>query len=286
MADKLSCFVLQGVGMFWTLERGDKHWREEVAKARELQIAGPAPNDVSRAWELVDETQRREFEKERARLYLGRTDDASVDASRDFYSTVITYAAQVGLALTWAVLRDQNATTNPDTILDVVITGVNRSLAIGPVASRDRKLILRKEGTDSFNQLPRMDASFAAYFRFFWMELLLVEHNQQELASAGINVDGAKELLLKGRKFYLLAIADKHAASHKSTHEDWSMDECVTEGRTTAISSLAKSYHKWFGGATDEWREKLRVMIHESVTLEVSAENGGDPEAPTETGEI
>lgn len=277
--------LFEGVGMFWTLEQGYEHWRAEVAKARAQHTTVPGPTDISRAWELVDDAKRKEFERERARLYLGKVDESGINAAREFYKTAITYAAQVGLALTWAILRKHNQAAAPDGILEAIIKGLNHSLTTGPVASRDRRLILSKEGPEPFNQLPRMDASCAAYFRVFWLELLLLEHNHEDLVKAGIDLDGAKAILAKGRKFYLQAVVEKHAAGHKATHEAWPWDECVTKGRESAVNSLAKAYHKWIGGGTDEWRDLLSKLLTEPATPEEGqdlVENGEDSEAPDE----
>lgn len=278
--------LFEGVGMFWTLEQGYDHWQEEVAKARALRATTPGPTDIGRAWGVVDEAKRQEFEKERARLYLGRNDEAHTNASNEFYKAAITYAAQVGLALTWAVLREENKTADAGRILDAVINGLNRSLTSGPVNSRDRRLILSKEEPEAFNQLPKMDAPFAAYLRVFWLELLLMEPNQQELRDAGVDVDGAKALLQKGRKFYLQAVAAKHAKSHKDTHDDWPWDQCSIKGRESAVHSLARAYHKWFGGGTDEWRDLLKALLAEPAPSEESqstVENGEDSEAPVDS---
>ena len=274
--------LFEGVGMFWTLEQGHEHWKEEVSRARTLRTTIPGPSDISRAWQIVDVTKRGEFEKERARLYLGRNDEKHTKSSNEFYEAAITYAAQVGLALTWAVLREENQTADPRVILDAVISGLNRSLSTGPVSSRDRRLILSKKESDAFNQLPRMDASFAAYFRVFWLELLLMEPNQQELRDAGVDLDGAKALLQKGRSFYLKAVAGNLTKIQKDQHRDWSFERCAKAGRESAVHSMARAYNKWFGRGIDTWHEDLEALLADSDNVEESEsteENVEDPES-------
>lgn len=253
--------LFEGVGMFWTLERGHDHWRGQVRRAKELNQSEPAETEVSRAWRIVDDVKRAEFEKIRCTEYLGKADEASLVSSRQFYSVAITYAAQVGLALTWAMLRQHNPSAKPNQILTVIINSINKSLSTGPVQSRDRKLILSKEGKDSFNLLPKLDAPFAAYFRIFWLELIMMEHNQDELKEAGVDIDNATNLLKAGRKFYAQKIIEDHIQNYQKM-DNLTTDEAAIKGKESAIKALARAYHKWFGFQIDNAKEMLLDIVN------------------------
>lgn len=252
--------LFEGVGMFWTLERGHEHWREEARRARALNKTEPAESEVSKAWRIVDEIKRAEFEKARCIEYLGKSDEATVAASKQFYSIAITYAAQVGLALTWGIFRHHNPSSDPDDILTAIINSINRSLSTGPVQSRDRKLLFRKDEKDPFNLLPRLDSSFAAYFRVFWFELVMMDHNIDELREAGVDIDNAVNLLRSGRKFYAKKIIEDHIQNFKRMG-DSTTEECTINGKENAIKALSRSYHKWFGFQTDHAREMILDIL-------------------------
>lgn len=252
--------LFEGVGMYWTLERGYEHWRDQVRLAKPLNLPEPAETEVSKAWRIVDDVKRTEFEKTRCSAYLGKCDPDSVVASKQFYSVVITYAAQVGLALTWGMLRQKNPSLNPDDLVTVVVNSINRSLSTGPVQTRDRKLFFRKEEKHPFNLLPKLDAPFAAYFRVFWFELIMMEHNHEELKNAGIDIDGARDLLKDGRRFYVNKIIEDHIQLHNKM-DNTTTQESVVKGKESAISALSRAYHKWFGIQSDQARAMLIDII-------------------------
>jgi hypothetical protein len=272
--------LFEGVGMFWTLEQGHEYWRELVKKSRQLQIAAPAQTDVSRAWDFVDQAKREEFEKQRAKSYLDGTTTEHITASKQFYGVAITYAAQVGLALTWATLRHANPGADPNSIVAAMISGINRALETGPVASRNRRLIFRKEEKDPFNLLPKLDAPFASFFRAFWLELVLEKDNRAELASAGIDLDSAEALLARARRYYLRAIADEYARSYAQTEPLWTKAQCADKGTELAVGALARAYHKWFGHVTDDARDMLTGLL----TEEAAPSDEGDTQATDDVG--
>ncbi len=255
--------LFEGVGMFWTLEKGHEHWREQVRTAKELKKSEPVESEVSKAWRIVDNVKKEEFERERCRVYLGKTDSDSIKHSKEFYAVAITYAAQVGLALTWALLRHLNPTTNPDNIVTSIINSINKSLTTGPVHSRDRKLIFRKEENNAFNLIQKLDSPFAAYFRVFWLELILIDHNHDSLRESGVNIDSAMSCLREGRKFYANKIIDDHIQSHKRTG-DYNPEECINKGKASAIKALSNAYHKWIGMTTNEANSYFCELLSES----------------------
>lgn len=271
--------LFEGVGMFWTLERGHEHWREQVRRAKSLNISCPDESEVSRAWRIVDEVKRAEFEKARCYKYLGKNDDASIASSKAFYSVAITYAAQVGLALTWAMLRHHNPSSDSDLMLSAIIDSVNRSLETSLSHTRDRKLFLSKEGKDPFNLLPKLDAPFAAYFRIFWLELIMVDANHDQLKSAGVDIDIAKNLLDSGRKFYAKKVIADQVQYHQKTG-DISLEVAAKRGKDSAIKALARAYSRWFGFQVDVAKDILLRIVD---TEEVEDVNGGEEDCETLT---
>lgn len=256
--------LFEGVGMFWTLEEGYKHWKEQVRKSEDDSI--PAETEVCHAWKIVDEVKRKEFEKLRCRNYLGRGDDKSVFALNNFYSQTITYAAQVGLALTWAMLRKHNPEVDSNKILDSMIVAINRSLTSGPVSSRDRKLIFSKEEKNPLNLLTKLDAPFAAYFRVFWLELIMVKDNHETLINAGVDIDSLGDFLRKGRRFYANKIVEQNLPLYKDDGLTKSQVLKMAQERTT--KDLARAYKHWFGFSEKNAQDMFDELLESDDDLE------------------
>lgn len=276
--------LFEGVGMYWTLEQGYRHWVDQCKKARQSGNTPPEKNDICKAWEVVDDSRKASFEIERTRQYMQSTKEGIIAETHQFYEIAITYAAQVGLVLTWALLKDQNPKSNSDNILDAMISGINRSLETGPVKSRDRRLILSKGQKNAFNMLPRLDAKHAAYFRVFWLELLLVEENQEELDKADVDVDLAKETLNQGRAFYLDVVVNQRADDLKGLHPDWGPERCAKEARRAAIKELVKAYDWWFGYSTTEMFDVL-MALREKTLEGAMADSTEDEDSGVEESE-
>jgi hypothetical protein len=251
--------LFEGVGMYWTLEDGHDLWREQV-HATQSGKTPPAQPEVSKAWGLIADIKSEEFFKERAKQYFGADDDETVVLSQQVFTALNTYAAQLGLVMTWASLRQLHPSLQGDEIANVMIEGINAALTSGPNKSRDRRAIFAKDLPDrekTFNKLPKMDTPFASYFRYFWIELLMLDDNQPKLAQAGLDLELLKKTRRTARWLYLGALATISANSLKQSSPELSDAERNEKGRAIVAKSMAKAFHHWFNLSTQSVEQEL-----------------------------
>jgi hypothetical protein len=254
--------LFEGVGMYWTLRDGHLLWRDKVRLAWEAAKPDSAPTqpEVSKAWELIEVLKRDEFRKERSRLYLGAVDEASVELSLFVYTALNTYAAQVGLVMTWATIRKLHPDLDHTLIAEAMIKAINRTLTTGPVKSRDRKAFFAKDLPDrdkAFNKLPKMDTHFSSYFRYFWLELMLEPGNHEELVQSGLDVAELLKNLRTARWLYLEALAINAANSLKESRPELDKKQREAEGRVITAKSMARAFAYWFGRPTGSTEQEL-----------------------------
>lgn len=253
--------LFDGVGMYWTLEQGNSYWCEQVAEARRLQLEAPEKSDVVNAWHLVSVIKKKEFEKLRSKKYLNKDDDTSVKESNELFSTLNTYAAQVGLALAWATLRYLNPSLSGHALVETMVTCINRTLIGKPVQSRDRRKIFRKDEKEPYNLLPKMESSHASCFRYFWLMLLVWEDNIKDLEAANINVDSLVNAVEDGERLYLDTTMAFFKKSLQEANRDWSESKLTYEAKEKAIDSIAKAKEHWFKIGNSVAKGKLQKMI-------------------------
>jgi hypothetical protein len=243
--------LFEGVGMYWTLQDGHQLWVEQSRAARLASKLLPTQPEVSKAWQLIADNKRDEFSKERARLYLDGNDAETVNTSEQVFIALNTFAAQLGLAMTWATIRHMHPTVDGNDIANCMISNINAALEDGPVANRDRRAIFAKDLPDqkkAFNKLPKMDTPFATYFRYFWLQLLLVPRNHDELKASRLDVDSLQTKLRTARLRYLTFLADNSANALKQSNPELGEEERMTAAQTITAKSMGKAFTYWFGG--------------------------------------
>jgi len=105
----------------------------------------------------------------------------------------------------------------------------------------------------------------------------MMDHNFEELQEAGVDIDGAKNLLRAGRKFYANKIIEDHIQLHRRM-ENLSTEESVSKGKESAVKALSRAYHKWFGLQVEQARDMLLDILSEADTdVELVEEQDEDP---------
>lgn len=281
--------LFEGVGMFWTIEDGHLLWVNQKQEARDYKRPEPPQPDISKAWVILDGEQKKEFKKHRAKVYIGSDDDTDTEDCDQLYRGLITYAAQVGLALAWASIHKIAAPDcNPFDLAQKIAEAINHSLASGPTAQRNRKLILskasKKDGFKPLNTLPRLEPSYAIHFRYFWLELMLFQENHRELASCGVDLVKAVQLLDSARKVYLkmliderrkLRLRDSSIVALTTTKEQ--AEKATELAINEVLEEQAQAHRYWFGGTISDRREQIKnslllCEVVESADVEESFE--------------
>jgi hypothetical protein len=190
--------IFEGVGVFWTLKEGERHWRDLNAE-RSLRGALPAPKtDVISSWEILT-AKHQEFKKVRAKLFLGsESKERESEAAFEMYKTA---ACQIGLILAARALWG----TTPNRAYDEIPKFINSFIsAINASLKNNRQLILVKDdGVEKkrINLLDKLDASKAVHFRYLWIQLLDTNEALEILEQKGY-ASGLGSLVDEGRRLY------------------------------------------------------------------------------------
>ena len=281
IADLAKDALFEGVGMYWTLESEFELWE----KRREESAPGapePAQTDSARAWILLRDEQRGLFRRRRCEIYLGSASEELLVSCDALYGTLNTYAAQVGLILAWASLHYVNDNTDPSVLAGHMGRLISQALKGSPVTSRDRRLVLLKNVEKPLNMLPRLDQPFAVHFRYFWLELLLVEQNHAELEAVGVNLEKTKELRDKARVHYVKFLVSERAKDvRRSSAELREADDGEARALALATEQIveeqADAHKHWFGTPKPDARALIRAAVSEC-----RQEDDGDQDANEE----
>jgi hypothetical protein len=279
IADLAKDALFEGVGMFWTLENEHDLW--ERLKADSPDASGqPAQSDSSRAWVLLRDEQRRLFRERRAEVYLGASDDASLNDCDALFNTLNTYAAQVGLVLAWVSAHRHCPNISPSEFAEIFIRCINRALESGPNASRDRRKFFLKSASKAINNLPKLDQPFAVYFRYFWLELLLIAENDSDLEQASIALQDVKKLRDDARTHYLKSLVDERTRDVLRTHPDIrNLPEGEQRGaaRERAIDLIveeqAEAHKHWFAVPMNDARAMIRNSFAKPIPESSTADH-------------
>jgi hypothetical protein len=264
--------LFDGVGMYWTLEKGFLHQCDlgKVTKPQDKDSeysvkTSDKVDDVVDAWNIASISKKKQFEKMRASAYLDGSSAEAIEKSGLFYSTAITYANQVGLVLAWATVAKTcliSDSSDRSKALSAFITCINNSLENSSgreLKPGTRKLFLTRDPSSSvkagggkgsrycFNRLRKLDSPFASYFRYFWLELLLVPENEEALSSGGVNWGQCLLVLSRARRFYVNRVYTDIFDSLRAIHPGKSLVPLEKKAKETTISTLTTSYCYWFG---------------------------------------
>ena len=280
--------LFEGVGMFWTIEDGHQLWADEKKDAQDNKLPLPIQTDISRAWTILEDTQRKLFQDLRAKTYLGSDSSEEVKDSERLYGGLITYAAQVGLVLAWTSIHSvaaKNENVDPDALAKAIALAINRALTGGPIKARNRKKIFLREsflkGFVPLNELPKLEPAYAVYYRYFWLELLLISENHDALKAAGVNIKKAMDFLAECRRAYLELLIEerkkerlKDAGIKKLAEGKLQEDKAMKLARDEIKKSQAKAHQYWFGGKSADCDLLIAATLAKATT--------GNPDMDTE----
>ena len=282
--------LFEGVGMFWTIEDGHELWLDQCREAKEEKKPAPAQPDVSKAWNILDGEQKAAFKKRRTEVFLSSSQQPDIDDCEGLYKSIITYACQVGLVLTWASICQKAAKEeDPFTVSCILIKAINRVLASGPTSARNRKLILLKNSTKSgfkaFNSLPRLEPAYANYFRYFWLEIALFETDDIWAELPNIDLVAARQMLDDARKTYIdLLISERRKLKLKDAivlalDPTLQASKAAELAKEEIIEEQAQAYHYWFGKKLSDCRTLITSTHQRALVIVEDASNGeGDNE--------
>jgi hypothetical protein len=268
--------LFEGVGMFWTIEDGHLLWLDQKKEAQENSLPQPSQPDISKAWSILDDEQKKAFRKLRAKTYLNSDSDQDISDSDRLFEGLITYAAQVGLVLAWASLHRIGAKNcDPYILAQELVSAINKTLTTGPTKNRDRRRFFLKKsetvGFKPFNELPRLEPALAIHYRYFWLELILYKENHSALVSAGVDVDKMLAFMEKARQVYLkLLVDERRKLKLKDTmirelKSDKERIERATElARNEVIEAQIQAHYYWFGVSIQEGRKVVGNSLAQS----------------------
>ncbi|TVR64210.1 MAG: hypothetical protein EA420_05695 [Candidatus Competibacteraceae bacterium] len=278
--------LFEGVGMFWTIEDGHQLWLDQKKEAQENKLSSfPPQPDISKAWTILEDEQKKIFRKLRAKMYLNSEADKDVDDSDRLFQSLITYAAQVGLVLAWATMHRISARNiDPYNLAKEIASSINKTLTSGPVKSRDRRRILLKSsyisGFKVFNELPKLEPIFATHFRYFWLELILHDGNRESLTTAGVDTNKALDFLEESRRAYLKVLIDerrkqrmKDSAIRSLPDPKKQVEKADKLAKSEVIEGQAHAHQYWFGGTVSEEKKILESTLARGTTSEVDKED-------------
>ncbi len=260
--------LFEGVGMFWTIEDGDKLWKENKREAKEHSMPEPPQPDISQAWAILEKQERPAFSRLRAKRYLDSDRDDDIEDSDRIYQGLITYAAQVGLVMAWASIHHlAGVGLEPTNVAETLAKAINAALASGPIQARDRRKIFLKrsqmEGFHPLNELPKLEPGLAVYFRYFWLEIALIDENQPLWQDAGVDLDRALEFLARAREEYLKFLIEERRKQRMKDAEIRKLPDSEQKAKAEELAkkeiveSQAKAHKYWFGGDIDTHRSRI-----------------------------
>lgn len=277
--------LFEGVGMFWTIEDGDKLWRENKREAKEHNMPEPPQPDISRAWDILRDQERPVFAKLRARLYLNSERAEDIEDAERLYQGLITYAAQVGLVMAWASIHYLAAVNlEPIKVAETLAKAINAALVSGPVKTRDRRRIFLKRsymaGFHALNELPKLEPGLAAYFRYFWLEIALIDDNRALWEDAGIELERSLAFLARAREEYLKFLREERIKQRMRDNEVRKLPDSEQKAKAKEmaideiVESQSKAHKYWFGGDINTHRSVIAMALGE-VEMQ-SADNSID----------
>lgn len=287
--------LFEGVGMFWTIEDGDKLWKENKREAKEHNKPEPPQPDISKAWAILEKEARPAFSRVRAKGYLESDREEDLEDSDRLYQGLITYAAQVGLVMAWASLHHlAGAGLDPIAVAESLVKAINGALSSGPVKTRDRrKIFLKRAHTNGFhplNELPKLEPGLAVYFRYFWLEIALIDENQSLWEESGLELNKALDFLARAREDYLKFLRDERTKQRmrdnevRKLPESEQRDKAILLATEEIVESQAKAHRYWFGRDLHSHRAMIGAALG-AAEAEVEPNSTDEDEAEDANGD-
>ena len=262
--------VFEGVGVFWTLREGEKHWKD-LNSDRALRGVQLAPKtDVITSWAILT-GKHHEFKGIRAKKYLGS--DGKVRESEAAYEMFKTAACQVGLVLAVRALWERYESKeykNVPVFIDKVLNALNASL------KARRLLVFVKDDSvekKRFNLLEKLDTSKSVHFRYMWLQLLDTDEGRGELGDGLAQY--VSDLIAPGRYLYRKELIHNVQKSLLRIDPSTSQAEREAQASKEVDKKLSIGLRKWFNIKADDYKKWLE-----------SIEGKGKFHAPTTTSGI
>jgi hypothetical protein len=233
--------IFEGVGIYWTLKESEAHWRERNQLRHERGETGLPKGDVVNAWEITQK-KRDEFNRLRALEYLGSA--RQVEASEAAFAIFSTAACQIGLFLAVRAISRKMSLQFDEipSFAKRCIDGANAALKARPlVLVKSDSVVKRKR----FNLLGKLDTPYAAYFRYFWLELL---NTAEARSSIGDELSQHVMTLVPiARKQYRDHLIAESVRIAKKQNPDWGIEKLRDHAIGWADKHLGEALEHWFG---------------------------------------
>lgn len=265
-----------GVGMYWTLRDSEQHWREHARKLQEEKRPIPPKPEIVKAWDVL-QAKKIEFGIKRCFEYTGRTDVESVKDSNAFFdNTANTHACQLGALLTVATLANKLGyrVEKVAELAERLVSAWNDVLSSSVNKSRTRKYIFARDIIpNSLNRIRRLDTPYAVFFRYFWLELLLLPSALQKLEGLLTK----KDLLLlveDARTNYFRYLVDEQYKDLLSSHPNVRGKDKKLREKAEKIEAdeLWKALKFWFEANESDFTAWLNNTKGKSTTEEAIPE--------------
>jgi hypothetical protein len=283
--------IFEGVGMYWTLRDSYEHWR---TRNEILQSQGQKPiskTDVVKAWE-ESEKKKEEFSQLRAKYYLGKTAPDVILLCDDCYRVFNTHACQLGFVLTIATVVHKSEISLADlpAVFSAIVAAVNAALSAGPAARKfGRRTVLARGEKAPLNSFRKLDSPLAAYFRYFWLELLATP-DAIELYKGKVKPELVNALRDEARFFYYDYLKAEAYKALKSTNLGRKDGWLQSRAEGAAKEQLKKALDKWFSISDEDFTawfatRKPTAGIVQTVAEDIDPEDNGAPEEGGGTNE-
>jgi hypothetical protein len=273
-----------GVGMYWTLRDSDQHWREHARKLQEEKRPVPPRPEIVKAWDIL-QAKKAEFGTKRCFEYTGKTDPETVKESTAFFdNTANTHACQLGALLSVATLANKLAfrVEKLADLAEKLVLAWNEALNSSVNKSRNRKFVFARDVTNPINRIRKLDTPFAVFFRYFWLELLLLPSALQKLGGL-LSKQDLLPLVESARTNYFRYLVDEQYKDLLSSHPNVRGKDKKLREKAEKIESdeLWKALKYWFDTSESEFTSWLNSTQGKSTTDDSpSEEEAVDNEAP------
>ena len=263
--------VFEGVGMYWTLRASHQHWQTKIARGEAF-----AKPDVAKAWDVVED-KGRSFKVLRTVHYLGSSTAEATRECEALYDAVNTHACQVGLIMTLASLRYHHAALKlaPAGLAEIVVRAWNAALEGGPVASRNRRLLLSKGCKHPLNMIRKMDSPHAVYFRYFLLQLLEAPE-ARSVWEGHLDPEVVAQLVATARRPYFKYLLGEKLKALTRTEPLVEPAKRQEKAREDVADELAQSLFFWFKFPRTDFKSWLDAGGPEPASRAAGSEVEGD----------
>ena len=257
--------VFEGVGLYWTLRESANHWRSKNAELKLEKKPLLTKTDVVEAWEIT-ENKKLSFAELRCKAYLGSGQKTTnSDAA---FGTFSTAACQIGFVLAARAISHKNNIQFLDIkkYSDVLISAANTAL-IG----REEFMASSKVSKKSINMLPKLDTSYAIYFRYFWLQLFSSNESLNVLNLAGYNADFS-DFLSVARTQYRDALIKESSRALRRANPSLKLADADNSAQSETDKSFKKALKASFGISAEAYATWISQIAQTASPTQSSIE--------------